>query len=99
MVVAKAAGGFLGGIFNNPGIVIIAALAITLFIFRDKISEAFANFDPFKNLTNPFENFEITNPFEDFEFPTFENPFADFEFPDFGSFFDDFFGQFGGGQW
>jgi len=39
---ARAAGSFLGGIANNPGIIIIAALLGGLFIFRDRISGAFA---------------------------------------------------------
>jgi len=42
MVSAKDAGSTIGGFFNNPGIVAIAALGIALFIFRKPIQEAFA---------------------------------------------------------
>jgi len=40
---ARAAGSFLGGIFNNPGIVIIGLVLGGLFIFRNRISEAFGS--------------------------------------------------------
>jgi len=43
-MVAKSAGSFLGGFFNNPGLVAIAGIGIALFIFRKPIQEAFANF-------------------------------------------------------
>ncbi len=39
---ARAAGQFLGGIFNNPGLVILGLVLGGLFIFRNRISEAFA---------------------------------------------------------
>jgi len=41
---ARAAGSFLGGLANNPAIVIIALVLGGLFIFKDRISEAFASF-------------------------------------------------------
>jgi len=37
---SRVAGSFLGGIFNNPGVILLGGLAIALFLFRDKISEA-----------------------------------------------------------
>jgi len=40
---ARAAGSFLGGLANNPAIVIIALVLGGLFIFKDRISEAFAS--------------------------------------------------------
>jgi len=40
MVSAKDAGSSIGGFFNNPGIVAIAALGIGLFIFREPITKA-----------------------------------------------------------
>jgi len=82
MVVAKSAGSFLGGIFNNPGIIAIAAIGITLFIFKDRISEFFAGlkFPEFPDIT--FPEFPAFPEFPDITFP---------EFPDFGSFFDNFF--------
>jgi len=79
-MVARQAGSFLGGIANNPGIIAIAAIGLTLFIFRDRISEFFAGL-----------KFPEFPPIEFPEFPTIE--FPEFpEFPDFGSFFDNFFG-------
>jgi len=89
MVVAKTAGSFLGSIANNPGIIAIAAIGLTLFIFRDRISEFFAGlkFPEFPEITFPeFPTIEFP------EFPAIEFP----EFPDFGSFFDNFFDFFGG---
>jgi len=89
MVVAKAAGSFLGGIANNPGIIAIAAIAITLFIFRDRISEFFAGLK--------FPEFPEFPTIEFPEFPTIEFP----EFPpppDFSGFFDFLSGIFGNGN-
>jgi len=78
--IARTGGSFLGGIANNPGVVILGALAIGLFIFRDKISEAFASLgEGFGDITLP----EIKLP--DITFPTFEFPefkFPEFKFPD-----------------
>jgi len=97
MVVAKAAGSFLGSIANNPGIIAIAAIGITLFIFRDRISEFFAGlkFPEFPEIKFP-EFPDITFP----EFPAFPDiTFPEFpEFPDFSSFFDNFFNFFNGGN-
>lgn len=73
--VSRSAGGFLGGLFNNPGLVALGALAIGLFLFRDKISEFFQGaFDDFGKIELP----SITLPEIKFpEFPSFP------EFPDF----------------
>jgi len=40
---SEAAGSILSGIFNNPGIILLAALGIGLFLFRDKISQFFSD--------------------------------------------------------
>jgi len=91
MAKARAAGSFLGGIFNNPGIVIIAAIGLALFIFKDRISEAFGSIGQnFGNIELPDINLPDIN-LPDINFPEFpEFP----EFPDFGDFFD----FFGGGR-
>jgi len=81
---ARAAGSFLGGIANNPGIVILGIVAITLFIFKDKISQAFAS------VGEGFGNIDITLP--EIKFPDFpEIKFPDF--PDFSSLFAGFQSQ------
>jgi len=40
---ARAAGSFLGGLLNNPAVVILGGLAIVLLVFRGNISQAFAD--------------------------------------------------------
>jgi len=82
--VARAGGSFLGGIANNPGIVILGLVLGGLFIFRDKISEAFAG------IGEGFGNIDITLP--EIKFPDFpEIKFPDFpEFPDFSNIFAGF---------
>lgn len=44
MVKAKKAGQFLGGIFNNPGVVILGLAAIVLVFFQGDIRRAFGSF-------------------------------------------------------
>jgi len=44
MVKSKDAGSFLGGVFNNPGVVLLGALALGLIIFRVPITQALGNF-------------------------------------------------------
>jgi len=88
-VAGTGAGSFLGGFFNNPGVVVIAGVAIALFLFRDRISAAFGslgesiggigNFE-FPDITLPTINFPAIN-FPDITFPSF----GDFNFPDFGA--------------
>jgi len=94
---ARAAGSFLGGIANNPGIVILGALAIGLFIFRDKISDAFASVG--ESITGGIGDItlpDITLPeikFPEFKFPEFKFPdftFPEIKFPEFK--FPDIFG-------
>lgn len=86
MAKAKAAGQFLGGILNNPAVVIIAIVGIALFIFRDRISGAFAS------VGEGFGNINIQLP----ELPTFEFPslpeLPTFALPDV----PDVFGDIGG---
>jgi len=82
---ARAAGSFLGGITNNPGIVIIAIVLGGLFLFKDKISEAFAS------IGEGFGNIDITLPeikLPDITFPEFN--FPEFNFPDFTDLFSGF---------
>jgi len=43
MAKAKAAGQFLGGIFNNPGVIILGGLAIALLFFQKDIRNAFGS--------------------------------------------------------
>lgn len=43
MAKAKTAGQFAGGFFNNPGIIILGALAIVFLFFRGDIRQAFAS--------------------------------------------------------
>jgi len=87
MVKEKAAGSFLGGFANNPGVVIIAVVAIALFLFRDRISNAFASIgEGFGSINIDLPAFP-TFEFPTFEFPTFEFPtieFPSFEFPNVG---------------
>jgi len=84
--VARAGGSFLGGIANNPGIVIIGLVLGGLFIFRDKISEAFAS------IGEGFGNIDIELPEIKFpELPQFpEITFPEITFPDFAGFFTGF---------
>jgi len=90
---ARAAGSFLGGLANNPAIVIIALVLGGLFIFRDRISGAFADLGGSLgdiNIQLPELKLpEIT--FPTFEFPEFKFPeieFPTFEFPDFSALFN-----------
>jgi len=93
---AKAAGSFLGGIANNPGIVILGGLAIALLFFQNDIRKAFGS------LGAGLGDIDIKLPdikfpdlkFPDFSFPDFSFPditFPEFKFPEFT--FPDLFGQ------
>jgi len=84
---AKAVGSFLGGIANNPGVVILGIVGITLIIFRDKISQAFADIGA--GISGGLGDISINLP--EIKFPDFK--FPDFKFPDF-----DFGGLFGPAQ-
>jgi len=90
---ARAAGSFLGGIFNNPGIVILGLALGGLLIFRDKISEAFASIPG--AVASGIGDINIQLP--SFEFPKIELPefkFPEIEFPEL----PDFAGLFSGFQ-
>jgi len=108
----QAAGGFFGALANNPGIVAIAGIAITvvttLLIFRKDIANFFSGFGQVElpDITFPslpditFPTFEFPSfpdiTFPTFEFPTFEFPDFNIEFPTFE--FPDIFGGGGGGD-
>jgi len=87
---ARSAGSFLGGIFNNPGVVILGGLAIALLFFSGDIRKAFGSLGQsfgkieLPDITLPSITLpEITFP----EFPTFETP-------DVSGFFEDLQSQF-----
>lgn len=69
-VAGRGAGSFLGGIFNNPGVVIVAGIGLALFIFKDKIGDFFGG------IAEGFKFPEINLP--DITFPEFNFP----EFPE-----------------
>jgi len=86
---ARAAGSFLGGLANNPAVVIIALVLGGLIIFRGNISGFFAGlkFPEFPEIKLPDINFPEIN-FPDFpEFPAFP------ELPDFSDLFSGFQSQ------
>jgi len=68
MVKARAAGSFLGGIFNNPGIIILGGLAIALLFFQKDIREAFGNLGKINIELPEFKFPEFT--FPEITFPT-----------------------------
>jgi len=86
---ARAAGSFLGGLANNPAIVIIALVLGGLFIFRDKISEGISGLG--ESLAGGLGNIDIKLP--EFNLPSFDFDFPsfDFEFPDISQSFTDAF--------
>jgi len=93
MAKAKAAGQFLGGILNNPAVVILGGLAIVLLFFQKDIRSAFGG------LGEGLGNIDIQLPeikFPDINFPDINFPdinFPDITFPDFNL---DFGAGFGG---
>jgi len=81
----SGAGGFLGGLFNNPGIVVLGALGIALLFFAGDIRKAFGSLG--ESIGGGLGNINITLPEIKFpEFPAFpafpEIKFPDFKFPD-----------------
>jgi len=88
MAKAKAAGSFIGALFNNPTFLIIGALGITLFIFKDKISEFFGGLKFPEFPAFPEINFPEFPKFPDITFPDFP------DFPDFTNQFTDLFTGF-----
>jgi len=102
-VAGSGAGGFAGGFFNNPGIILLGAVVIGFIFFAGDIRKAFGGFgEAVSNLGSlefpSFELPEINFPqitFPDFpEFPEITFP----EFPDFTSIFDQIFNLLGGGN-
>jgi len=87
-MVARSAGSFLGGFFNNPGLVAIALGIGALLVFRKPIQEAFAsfgeNFGKLPPITLPPINFPALPAFPEIKFPEFP------AFPDFGDLFSGF---------
>jgi len=87
MAKAKAAGSFIGALFNNPTFLILGALGIGLLFFQKDIRNAFASIgEGFGKIELPEIKFpDIT--FPDFpDFPEITFP----EFPDFTSIFTGF---------
>jgi len=88
----RGAGGFLGGVANNPGVIIIIAILGALVLFRGDIRNAFASIpEAIGNIGN-VELPDISLP--DITFPTFNFPeFPEItfpEFPDFSNIFQGF---------
>lgn len=104
------AGGFAGGFFNNPGVVIglglVTAIVAGLLLFQNDIRKFFGDVGegfgqiqlPSINLPDiTFPSFEFPDiKFPDITFPSFDIDFPsfDFQFPDFGQMFEDFSKQF-----
>lgn len=91
----SGAGGFLGGFFNNPGVVIIAALAVVFVFFSGDIRKAFGSLGESIGSIGDVQLPDITLPtfnFPEITFPTFEFPEITLpELPDF-SFLEGIFG-------
>jgi len=87
---AKAAGSFIGALFNNPTFLIIGALGITLFIFKDKIGEFFGGlkFPEIPPIELPTINLPTIN-LPEINFPDF----PEIKFPDFSDIFSGFQSQ------
>jgi len=87
MVKAKSAGSFIGGIFNNPGILILGALTIALLFFQKDIRSAFGSLG--ESIGGGLGDINIQLPeikFPEFKFPEFKLPeikLPDITFPDF----------------
>jgi len=77
---ASGAGSFLGGFFNNPGVVILGALAIALLFFQKDIRGAFGSLGQgISEGIGGLGNIDITLP--EFNFPDIK--FPDIQFPSF----------------
>jgi len=89
---ARAAGSFLGGLANNPAVVIIALVLGGLFIFRDRISAAVGGLG--EAIGGGLGDINIQLPeikLPEINFPEFN--FPEIQFPDFASLFENFFNQ------
>jgi len=82
---SKAAGSFLGGLLNNPGAVILGALAIGLLFFGNDIRKAFGSLGASIggglgdiNVNLPSINLPAIN-FPEINFPDFSNIFQGFQ--------------------
>jgi len=96
MAKARAAGSFLGGIANNPGIIIIALAIGALLIFRKPITEAFGSLG--ESITSGIGGIgtSITEGFAGLKFPELPDinfpEFPEITFPEFPDFTDLFSG-------
>jgi len=87
---ARAAGSFLGGLANNPAVVIIALVLGGLFIFRDRISAAVGGLG--EAIGGGLGDINIQLP--EINLPEINFPdFPEINFPDFSGIFDIFQGQ------
>ena len=82
----RGAGGFLGGLFNNPGIVILGGLAIALAFFSGDIRKAFGSLGESIGNIGSLELPDIQLPTINFPEITFPS-FGDITFPSFGDIF------------
>jgi len=89
-VAGRGIGTAIGSFFTNPAVLILAALGIGLFVFRDKISQFIQDsISGFELPDFSFPDFSFPDiTFPDITFPTFE--FPSFEFPDFPNPFENF---------
>jgi len=91
-VAGSGAGGFAGGLFNNPGIIILGALVVGFVFFAGDIRKAFGSLGESLGGIGDIQLPDITLP--SFEFPTIN--FPDITFPSFDIEFPDFSDIFGG---
>ena len=93
MAVAKSAGSFFGGLFNNPTFLILGGLAVALLFFAPDIRKAFASFgESFGKIELP----DITLP--TINLPEINLPEITFpEFPDFSARFQSLADQISAG--
>jgi len=82
----RGAGGFLGGLFNNPGVVILGGLAIALAFFSGDIRKAFGSLGESIGSIGDIQLPDIQLPTINFPEITFPS-FGDITFPSFGDIF------------
>jgi len=86
----RGAGGFLGGLFNNPGVVILGGLAIALVFFSGDIRKAFGSLGESIGSIGDIQLPSISLPditFPSIDFPDITFPSFDIDFPDFSNIF------------